>query len=142
MDPFDCAHWCSSDGVNLDPIAQRQRRCTLPGFWRRWDDQPPAHDLHKLTVYMGRDRTIDPDGYINHRPAEDLSEGCPGGWARCRYASSFMRYIRPSISGGGHDSNPRVDALSADDSSHILDALQYFEVHYARAEAKFREAAK
>lgn len=133
-DPFNCALWCSDDhGQTLIPELQRSRRCTLPGFWRTWDDEPQREDVARLRVWMG---SADRAG--NRKP-EPLSDGCPAGWAHSRYAESFKRYRRRRLENGGHDSNPRVHAGTPE---HILDALAYYESEFARAESAFMEGIK
>jgi hypothetical protein len=132
-DPFNCAFWCGN-GTELHPPTQASRHCTLPGFRRKWT--PTAYvDVARLTTWMGRPRFIDGHGTYHDRPGEVAEDGCPGGWARCGFANSFAKYIRPRVQGGGHDSNPRVHR---DTPEHILDALSIFETHQARAEAEFQ----
>ena len=84
---------------------------------------------------MGRPKFTDDAGDYHHRPGEIADEGCPGGWARCGFARSFTKYMRPRLTSGGHDNNPRVHHSTPD---HILDALQYFESQHAHAEAEFQ----
>lgn len=139
-DPFDCVIWCG-DGVGLPPEGDPQRQarhCTLPGFYKPWS--AVAHrDRARLKVWQGAPKCVHADGYVDPRPPEDIeADGCPGGWARCRFAASFTKYIRPRVQGGAHDSNPRVHAGTPE---HILDALRFFEQHQARAHAEFQRKA-
>lgn len=87
-----------------------------------------------MLTWQGRLPIYDEQGERNERPPEDMNEGCPGGWARCRFAISFMPYMRRRLESGGHDTNPR---LGPDTSPHILEALRYFEIHQSRAESEF-----
>lgn len=136
-DPFDCRQWCGN-GIDLLPDDLRAKRnCTLPGFYMPW--KPLDYEAKvRLQVWQGAPKRVTPDGYIDPRPAEPLEDGCPGGWARCGFASSFAKYIRPRVQGGGHDSNPRIGAGTP---AHILDALQFFETYQAKAAAEFQRKA-
>lgn len=124
--------WCG-DIRGMDARIQASRRCTLPGFRRKWTETA-ERDRGRLRQWMGRQPYEDEEGY-HHRPGEPEQDGCPGGWSRCGFAASFGKYIRARLQGGGHDSNPRV---SSDTPPHILDAVQYFERQYAHAEAEFQ----
>lgn len=138
VDPFDCVKWCGN-GVGLPPESdaiRASRRCTLPGFWRPWT--PGRYeDEARQREWQGR-APVEEDGRLHPHPPEDPADGCPGGWARCGFASSFSRYIRTRTEGGLHDANPLIHAGTP---AHVLEALRFFEVHQSKADAEFRRRA-
>jgi len=137
VEQFPCSTWCG-DAFTLNHRLQASRHCTLPGFRRRWTETG-YQDSARLNSWMGRPRFMDEErGYVEH-PGEVAADGCPGGWARCGFATSFSKYIRPRIEGGGHDDNPRIHK---DTPAHVLDALTYFETQQALAEAEFQRQAR
>jgi hypothetical protein len=126
-DPFPCLNWCGSQG-RLVPSLLDERRCTLPGYSGTWADAPrPARQL----VWLGRSADHENRDY---RPAEPVSDGCPGGWARCRFAESVLRYRRRRVEGGGHDANPLIHANTP---PHIIEAIAYFEGQEAIAMGEY-----
>lgn len=133
FDPFDCGKWCQA-GQRKSQEVQAKRLCTLPGFTRQWK-QPDYTDMARMLTWQGRLPIVNEQGERQERPPEDLNEGCPGGWARSKFALSFMPFMRTRLENGAHDSNPRV---GPDTPPHILDALRYFEIHQSRAEAEFQ----
>ena len=128
-DPFPCLTWCGSQG-RLRPDLQRERQCTLPGYSGPWTEPSPS-DRVRLTVWMGRPANYDEN---NYRPAEDISDGCPGGWARSRFAESMLRYRRQRLEGGGHDINVLVHAGT---EPQVIEALRYYESQEAAAFSEF-----
>ena len=115
------------------PDLQARRRCTLPGYTGAWGaDEKIVPEDYRLRIWQGRD----PEGH-DMRPHEKRSEGCPGGWARSRFAQSLLRYRRGRLEGGGHDSNPLVHANT---DRFILECLALFEGYEAVAAAEFRKA--
>jgi hypothetical protein len=42
-------------------------------------------------------------------PLEDPADGCPGAWARSRFAHSIVPYLRRRTEGGGRVPNPLYD---------------------------------
>lgn len=133
QDPFPCYDMCASAG-ELVPEVQASRRCTLPSFRGAWTDEPSERVRLKLWVGMPPEHESH-----NYRPHEDLDDGCPGGWARSRFAMSLHPYMRGRLQGGGHDTNPRVDSSTP---GHILDALSYYEREYARADSEFMQEVR
>lgn len=133
-DPFDCRQWCGNGLELFDAEVRAHRNCTLPGFYLPW--KPLDYEAKvRLQIWQGAPHRQNEYGNIDPRPGEPPEEGCPGGWARCGFAASFSKYIRPRVQGGGHDSNPRVHAGTP---AHILEALQFFEVYQAKAAAEFQ----
>lgn len=136
FDLFDCKDWC---GVGVAPASevrekQASRLCTLASFRGEWT-QPRYQDMARLTSWQGRLPIVTDEGR-DERPGEDVArDGCPGGWARCGFAMSFLPYRRTRLADGSHDSNPRVGHHT---DPFILDALAYFEKHQAQAEAEFQ----
>ena len=127
-DPFPCLSWCGSQG-HLRASLQSGRRCTLPGFRGNWGDPEPS-DRARLSIWLGAPPDHESRDY---RPAEPPEDGCPGGWARCRFAESLLRYRRARTEGGAHDMNPLVHHQTP---THILDALSYYEGQEAAAMAE------
>ncbi len=89
--------------------------------------------MARLGLWMG---LKDADGV---RQPESLVDGCPGGWARCRFVESFVRYRRDRLATGAHDSNPLVHH---DTPPAVLEALRYYEAVEATASAEFDRATR
>lgn len=146
QDQFRCREQCH-DGARW--IAERRcgKNCTLPGFQGRWTGSL-WHSAH--VTWYGREEVLDPTlprhperlaalgpGGPSY-PSEDPGEGCQGGWVRCRWVESFIRYRRQRTRDGGRTHNPALDGVS---DPLILEALAYYEYQEAAAVARFEEAA-
>lgn len=126
-DPYDCDDIaCCGDGRGgTQPQEQADRRCTLPLYAGPW-----GHGKAQR-VYLGRSKVYlehpDPEDVPGFdalgRPFESRAEGCPGGWSRCAYVASLVRFTRTYTS-HGYVSNP---LLTAETHPHVLEAIQYLE---------------
>lgn len=116
----------------LIPDLQRRRRCTLPMYRGEWGEPSYPMDA-RLLQWVGAPTDYSDPAVPNLMPPEPESEGCPGGWARCAFASSFRRYQRRRLDGGGHDANPLIGPNTPE---HILEALRSFESYEAAAAAE------
>jgi len=69
-------------------------------------------------------------------PPETHEDGCPGGWYRCRFVATLLRYQRP-YSQGVFSSNVFLDRC---EDPLVLEATKYLEAEQLRAERRFLEA--
>jgi hypothetical protein len=102
-------------------------QCTRLDFRGSWRPPRPTEAV-RLGQWLGLAHA---DG---SRRTEDPADGCPGGWARSRFAESFLRYRRRRLAGGAHDTNPRVYHGTP---PLVLEALGYYEGCEAHAAAEF-----
>lgn len=58
------------------------------------------------------------------RPPETHDEGCPGGWYRCNFVDSMLRYERRMSSDGVFSHNILLDRCN---DRLIIEATQYLE---------------
>lgn len=131
---------CRTPGsARLDPAAQADSRCTLPGFDRgAWSDARvyqihlgarPRWDLegktHRLT-----------SGFCSHeRPAEDIEvNGCPGAFYRTSFSASLLAYYRRADGNGGRVASPALDRC---DDPLVHEAIFELEGHEDCARAEY-----
>lgn len=112
VDIFPCDEWCAQDGQFVQRW-RAARNCSRLDFVGQWTGDefrnvymgaPRRHDLMGLDFHEVEKRT-GIVGFDPFRPTESPRDGCPKGWALCRFVASLAPYYRRRMGDG------RVDSL-------------------------------
>ena len=144
IEPFDCDKHCRNtrgDGKfrDRDRAARGCTRIDLPQV-----EPNIAPQLIRIG-WLGREPVpgvSEEDGQPVRNPLmplERISDGCPGGWYRCRFVWSLHPYLRVRCEGGMRVSNPMLDRC---DDEFVLQCVQVYEHHQERAAAHRLEAMR
>ena len=128
LETFNCNETCF---IGNDGVDKRRRvwKCTLFGYPRfRWDAKYGGPLVH-----MGSLPVYDPETAArlgNPLYPEELGdEGCPGGWYRCSFIASLLKYAR-LLTEGGFSSNILLDRC---EDRLVIEAIQYLETEKLRS---------
>lgn len=134
IEPFDCDKHCrdmrgSGEFRDADRSARGCTRVDLP---RVEGEVVPS----RIQVgYMGRQPipgVHEEDGVRVRNPAmplERVSDGCPGGWYRCRFVWSLQPYFRARLEGGHLVDNPMLNRC---EDEFVLWCVRVFENEQTR----------